>query len=85
MMNRNGEAAMDMVNVTLSVTKMLDRALETHVDTGRVDADKYAFQLGYCEGTLRDFIHRVMMEVGEERAVELMERTGIRPVYSAEV
>jgi hypothetical protein len=43
--------------------------------------DKYAYQLGYCEGTLRDFIHRVMMDLGEERTVELMQRCGINPVY----
>ncbi len=71
---------MDMVNVTLSVTRMLDRAVQEHC-AERPSTDKYAYQLGYCEGTLRDFIHRVMMEVGEERAVELMERSGIRPVY----
>lgn len=76
---------MDTVNVTLSITKMLDRAVEQHTAEYGYFPDKYAFQLGYCEGTLRDFIHRVMMEVGEERAVELMERCGIRPVYSVEV
>lgn len=71
---------MDMVNVTLSVTRMLDRAVQEHC-AERTGADKYAFQLGFCEGTLRDFIHRVMMDLGEERTVELMERSGIRPVY----
>jgi hypothetical protein len=85
MMKREGEALMESVNVTLSVKRMLDRAVEQHTtEYGRLP-DKYAYQLGYCEGTLRDFIHRVMMEVGEERAVELMERSGIRPVYSAGV
>ena len=81
MMNRNGEAAMDTVNVTLSITKMLDRAVEQHTTEYGYFPDKYAFQLGFCEGTLRDFIFRVMMDLGEERTVELMERTGIKPVY----
>lgn len=71
---------MEMVNVTLSITRMLDRAVLEHCADRPTDL-KSAFQLGYCEHTLRDFIHRVMMEVGEERAVELMERSGIRPVY----
>lgn len=76
---------MDMVNVTLSVTRMLDRAVEQHTTEYGYFPDKYAFQLGFCEGTLRDFIHRVMMDLGEERTVELMERSGITPVYSAGV
>ena len=72
---------MDMVNVTLSITKMLDRAVEEFKQKVDYNPDLYAYQLGYCEGTLRDFIHRVMMEIGVERAVELMERSGIKPVY----
>lgn len=68
----------DMVNVSLSIERTLDRAYENSEITS---AYKHAWQLGYCEGILRDFIHRVMMEVSEERAVELMERSGIKPVY----
>ncbi len=72
---------MEMVNVTLSVTRMLDKAVTKHSEEYGAMPDKYAFQLGYCEGSLRDFIHRVMMDLGEERTVELMERCGINPVY----
>jgi hypothetical protein len=80
MMNRNGEAAMEMVNVTLSVKRMLEQALEKNDRARDLDA-KMAYQLGYCEGTLREFIYKVMMDLGEERTVELMERAGINPVY----
>lgn len=72
---------MKQINVTASITEMLDRASEEFKQKVDYNPDLYAYQLGYCEGTLRDFIHRVMMEIGVERAVELMERSGIKPVY----
>ena len=72
---------MKQINVTASITEMLDRASEEFKQKVDYDPDLYAYQLGYCEGTLRDFIHRVMLEIGVERAVELMERSGIKPVY----
>ncbi len=72
---------MKQINVTASITEMLDRASEEFKQKVDYNPDLYAYQLGYCEGTLRDFIHRVMVEIGVERAVELMERSGIKPVY----
>lgn len=72
---------MKKLSVTASITEMLDNAYEEFKQKFDYNPDLYAYQLGYCEGTLREFIHRVMMEIGEERAVELMERSGIKPVY----
>lgn len=72
---------MKQINVTESITEMLDSAYEEFKQQADYNPDLYAYQLGYCEATLQNFIHRVMIEIGVERAVELMERSGIKPVY----
>ena len=72
---------MKQIKVTASITEMLDSAYEEFKQKVDYNPDKYAYQLGYCEATLQNFIHRVMVEIGVERAVELMERSGIKPVY----
>ena len=75
---------MEQINATASITEMLGNASEEFKQKVGYNPDLYAHQLGYCEGTprdFRDFIHRVMMEIGVERAVELLERSGIKLVY----
>lgn len=75
---------MEKVNVYLTVERTLQKAAEDHKrDYSLRDEFVDSFQLGYCQAAFCGLIHQVMAELGEDRAVDMLERVGITPVYGS--